>query len=76
MHASNIFNKASEKNNGCVKHSKLETIEMSDESTNPRCRSQVWQHFLFKVTYNDNGLSYQSSTEVICQTSFNRKQES
>ena len=64
------------KNNGFEKHSKLETIEISDESTNPRCRSQVWQHFGFKVTYNDNGLSFKSSTEVICQTSFNRKQES
>ena len=39
------------------KKSKLEIIEISDKTTNPRCRSQVWQHFHFKVTYKVNGLS-------------------
>ena len=32
-----------------AKNSKLENMEISDKSrsTNPRCRSQVWQHFGF-----------------------------
>ena len=63
------------KNNGCKRNSKLETIEISDKSTNPRCQSQVWQHFGFKVTYKDNGLRFKSSPKVICQASFHRKQE-
>ena len=57
------------------KNSKLETIEILDKSTNPRSRSQVWQQFGFKVTYKDNGLRFKSSTEVICQASFYRKQD-
>ena len=57
------------------KNSKLETMEISDKSTNPRCRSQVWQHFGFKVSYKDNGLRFKSSSKVICQASFHRKQE-
>ena len=52
-------------------NSKLETMEISDKSTNPRSRSQVWQHFGFK----DNGLRFKSSSKVICQASFHRKQE-
>ena len=51
-------------------------MEISDKSTNPRCQSQVWQHFGFKVTYKDIGLRFKSlSIKVICQTSFHRKQE-
>ena len=57
------------------KNSELETMEISDKSTNPRCRSQVWQHFGFKVTYKDNGLHFKSLSKVICQASFHRKQE-
>ena len=57
------------------KNSKLETMAISDKSTNPRCRSQVWQHFGFKVTYKDNGLRFKSLSKVICQASFHRKQE-
>ena len=63
------------KNPWMRKKSKLEIIEISDKTTNPRCRSQVWQHFHFKVTYKVNGLRFKSSTEFICQTSFHRKQE-
>ena len=58
-----------------AKKSKLEIIEISDKSTNTRRRSQVWQHFGFKVTYKDNGLRFKSSTEMICQALFHRKQE-
>ena len=77
-HARDIFNMASEKKTMDAKkilnlkllkyHTKVPTLA--------RCRSQVWQHFGFKVTYNDNGLRFKSSTEVICQASFHRKQES
>ena len=57
------------------KQSKLEIIKISDKSTNIRCRSQVCEHFGFKVTYKDNGLRFKSSTEVICQELFHPKQE-
>ena len=30
-----------------AKNSKIENMEISDKSTNARCRSQVWQHFGF-----------------------------
>ena len=74
-HESNVFYiKASERKDA-KKNSKPEIIEISDESTNPRCRFQGWQHFGFKVTYNCNGLRFKSSTEVICQVSFHRKQK-
>ena len=58
---------ATESNKGCENNSKHETIEISDESSNPRCRSQVWNHFGYKVTYSNNGLRSKSSTEVICK---------
>ena len=60
-------------------NSKLETMEISDKSTNPRCRSQAWQHFGFKVTYKDSGLSFKSSSKwdlpgIIPSQTRNRKQ--
>ena len=74
VQVNNNMSSLQKKNNG-AKNSELETMEISDKSTNPRCRSQVWQHFGFKVTYKDNGLHFKSLSKVICQASFHRKQE-
>ena len=42
-------------------------VEISDETSNARCRSHVWTHFGFKITYSEKGVRIKSSSEVICR---------